>query len=99
MTNLTQSDIDAIICSLEVTLSCDLCNDIDNLLGVSAAKKLISRQHLSNPESLFVAHSVDNAYKILRNEISVDDESAASLRSYFFTINKLHPVFLSLLSQ
>lgn len=99
MANLTQNDIDAILCSLEITLSYDLCRNIDNLFGVSAAKKLISRQHLSNQETIFVAYSVDNAYKILCNEISVNSEAAASLRPYFFTINKLRPVFLNLLSQ
>ncbi len=99
MTELTKNDVDAILCCVEITLSCELGGDFGDIFGVSAVKKLIVKQHLSNPEAIFVALSVDNAYKILRGEIAVDDESVASLRPYFFTINKLQSVFSDLLSQ
>lgn len=100
----SDSDIKAILCTLEVMPSYGFYEteaeaNAAYTLSASAGEKLIMRQQLSNRESAFVALALDNAFKALRDEITVDPDAVASLRPYFFTINKLHPVFAPLLNE
>lgn len=96
--SFSSDDIKAITCALEVMPSYGFyeteaeANAIYSL-SVSSGQKLISRQPLSNRETYCVAFAIDNAFKALRDEITVDEDAVVSLRPYFFTINKLHPVF------
>lgn len=102
--SLNDDDIKAISCALEVMVSYPIYESESErnaayMLSVSSGKKIIYREQLSNRESLFVALAIDNAFKALRNEISATDDIVSSLRPYFFTINKLHPVFSPLLEE
>lgn len=102
--NLSDEDVRAITCALEVMPSYG-CYDTEEeanavyMLSASSGKKLIMHQQLSNRETFYVALAVDNAFKALRGEITVADDAVASLRPYLFTINKLHPVFAPLLDE
>ena len=102
--NLNDDDIKAISCALEVMISYPFYEseserDAVYMLSVSSGKKLIFHEQLNNRESSFVALAIDNAFKALRNEISATDDIVAALRPYFFTINKLRPVFSPLLEE
>ena len=102
--SLSDSDVNALLCTLEVMPSYVFYETASEknaayMLSVSSGQKLIMRQQLSNRELAFVALAIDNAFKALRGEITVTDDVVASLRSYFFTINKLHPIFSPLLDE
>lgn len=100
--NLNDDDMKAISCALEVMVSYPFYESESErntvyMLSVSSGKKLIHHEQLSNRECFFVSLAIDNAFKALRNEISATEDIVSSLRPYFFTINKLHPVFSPLL--
>lgn len=96
--NLSDNDIEAITCALKVMPSYgfELTEAEANSVYVRCdwiAKKLMIHEPLTSSDTAFIAFAVDNAFKALRGEIIIDDESVISLRPYFFTINKLQPVF------
>lgn len=102
--NLSDDDIRAIVAALEIMPSYEFYETDTELnaacaLSASSGEKLLLHKQLDNREGAYVALAIDNAFKALRGEISVDDDSVASLRPYFFTINKLHPVFAPLLDE
>lgn len=102
--NLSSDDVKALCYALEIMPAYDfLENDVEAgisfSLASSAGQKLILHKQLTNRETFFVALAVDCAFKALRNEMSLCEEELTGLRPYFFTINKLHPVFAPLLNE
>lgn len=99
--SFSDSDIEAITTSLTLLPSYGfISNDISDMafsLSASVGIKLISHESLSNHEASLIALSIDCAYKALRDEITIDEESVKKLQPYLFTINKLEPIFSSLL--
>lgn len=96
--SLSESDVKAILCTLEVMPSYGFYeteseNDLVKYLSISSGMKLIAHEQWNNREIAYVALAIDNAFKALRSENSADDEIVSTLRPYLFTINKLHPVF------
>lgn len=101
---LSSNDIDAICYALEIMPSYNF-NENDSLLDLivtlsaSSGQKLLSGKQLTQREAYFVSLSIDCAYKALRGEMHLDVEELSGLRPYFFTINKLYPVFSPLLNE
>lgn len=94
---LSESDVKTILLCLELLpcynfMASDIA-DASFMLSASAGQKLIMNEQLSSREAGIVALAVDSAYKALRGEIAVSASTVEKLRPYFFSINKLRPVF------
>ena len=87
-------DISAISHALSVLPSYGFFDSFPpNLVSMPASiiMKLNKHEQLNQQELYLIAISVDFAYKALRGEIPVGEESVSELRPYLFTINKLQP--------
>ena len=95
--SLSESDVKTVLLSLELLpdygfIAPDTA-DASFMLSASAGQKLIMNERLNNREAGIVSLAVDSAYKALRGEITVNPSTVEKLRPYFFSINKLRPVF------
>ena len=101
--SLSQGDVEAISAALSILPAYDFAigqnAEVLFSLCASAGSKLISHKPLTNQEMGIVALAIDSAYKALRDEISIDEESKSEIREYLFTYNKLLPVFSPLLDM
>ncbi len=95
---LSDSDVKAILCALEVLPAYDFAPDFAADLLVSVGYKLTSRKPLTKREEYLVAVSIDCAFLALRDELTASEETLSALRPYLFTINKLHPFAVSILN-
>ena len=98
--SFNNSDIKAITAALSVLTAYDFVTDgeIDMLSSLSASvgSKLFFKQfeQISNRELYVIALAIDSAYKALRNEISIDEESNAELRDYILLTTNWSHFFL-----
>lgn len=96
---LSDSDVKAILCALEVLPSYDFAPDFAADLVASVGFKLTHRKPLTKREEYLFAVSIDCAFLALRDELNASEETLSALRPYLFTINKLHPYVLPILNR
>ena len=102
--NISDDDVFAILAALLALPACDCYEteadlDIALQLAESAGTKLLMHQQPSNQEMLCIVIAIDNAYLALRGELKMEEETLSSLKTYLFTINKLHSIFSPLLDE
>ena len=100
--SFNSEDVKAISCTLSVLPSYDAFDSFPPdliYMPANVIRKLTEQEQLDQRELYLIAVSVDFAYKALRGELTIEDEALSKLRMYFFTINKLHPSFSSLLGS
>lgn len=98
--SFSASDIKAVTAALSVLTEYDFVTDAEIDMLSSLAMSLIAKlnfsgrlDQMSNRESYVIALAIDSAYRALKNEYELDEESKAELRDYIFTYNKLEPLF------
>jgi hypothetical protein len=104
--SFSASDIKAVTAALSVLTEYDFVTDAEIDMLSSLAMSLIAKlnfsgrlDQMSNRESYVIALAIDSAYRALKNEYELDEESKAELRDYIFTYNKLEPLFSPLLEN
>lgn len=101
--SLSADDISAITAALSILPAFEFI-EADNMqstytLCASAGSKLFSHEKLTVQETYLIALAVDSAYKALRNELPLDDESKAEIKDFIFIYNKLEPIFSPMLDM
>ena len=90
--SFSASDIKAVTAALSVLTEYDLLSSL--AMSLIAKLNFSGRlDQMSNRESYVIALAIDSAYRALKNEYELDEESKAELRDYIFTYNKLEPLF------
>lgn len=102
--SISYDDLLAISTALLALPACDCYETEEDLdialhLAESAVTKLFNQQTPNNQETLCIAFAINNAYLAFRGELEMEEGALASLKPYFFNINKLHPVFSPLLDE
>lgn len=101
--SLTESDIKALICGLEILPTLDLGIDdiqqsINNALCASCIEKLLNQSTDYNSNELRVMYcALAIMDEIIRDEWEIDVKLMSECRNFIFNVNKLLPLFESAL--
>lgn len=102
--SFSHGDVEAVLAALSVLPAYGFEDDaIDPdsffLLCETAGTKLATQQNPTAKETYLIAFAIDCACQALRGELLLDEDALGEIKQYFFTYQKLHPVFSPLLDM